>query len=75
MKPKFKITYILSVILFLTVVYCNAQSVAIYQSIKLAVMNDDYGNKPFTTNVIGQLLLKGNEQTYGQMIIYPEFEL
>ena len=78
MKTKYKINYIISVILFLLftalLVSQEIVSIGIYQDVKLAVQTDDYGNKPFTRDLIIRLNMQGNQQRFGYMVIFPEFE-
>lgn len=78
MKTKFKITYIIGVIIFLlltTLLFSQERvSIGIYQDVKLATQADDYGNKPFTRDLIIRLNMQGNQQSFGYMVMFPEFE-
>lgn len=48
--------------------------VAFYQDVKLATMEDDYGNEPFTLDLLAKVKLTGNQEKFGYMVIAPMFE-
>ena len=50
-------------------------SIGVYQDLRLAVSDDNHGNDSFTTDVLIRLKMQGNQEKYGYMIVYPEFEL
>ena len=69
-------TILLFAALFTCSICARSQSwsIGVYQDVKLAVQEDDYGNEPFTLNVIGKAELFFKEDNYGKFMIYPQVE-
>lgn len=49
-------------------------SVSLYQDLKLATMNDDHGNEPYTMDIVFKFKMQGNAQKFGYMYVAPYFE-
>ena len=66
----------LILLLFLTI-NLNAQervSLAVYIDPTLMIKGDTHNNPAGTLNYILQLKMQGNEQKYGYLVVFPEFE-
>jgi len=66
----------LILLLFLTI-NLNAQekvSIAAYIDPTLMIKGDTHNNPAGTLNFILQLKMQGNEQKYGYLVVFPEFE-
>ena len=49
-------------------------SLSIYQDGRLAFLGDDKGNDSGTLNILARLKMQGNQQKWGYLVIFPEFE-
>lgn len=49
-------------------------SVSVYQDARMLVFGDNKGNNAGTLNILTQFKMQGNQQKWGYMVIYPEFE-
>lgn len=49
-------------------------SLAIYQDARFAFVGDDRGNDPGTLNLVARFKMQGNQQAFGYMVIFPEYE-
>lgn len=47
---------------------------SLYQDLKLATMEDDYGNEPYTMDLVFKFRMNGHQQEYGYMYVAPVFE-
>ena len=59
------------------VINTNAQdnvSLSIYQDARLLLVGDDIGNDAGTINILTRLKMQGNQNKYGYLIVYPEYE-
>lgn len=79
MESLFKKTrnYIIILIMFLMTFLCQAQEVfaiSIYQDAKLLFIGDKIGNDALTPNILIRANMQGNQQKWGYMEIFPEFE-
>jgi hypothetical protein len=65
-------------ITLLSVATCKAQeqiSLSIHQDFKLGVLGDqEHGYDAVTLDLLFRVKLQGDQQKYGYMIVYPEFE-
>lgn len=67
-------------LIILTVLALNLSSAqknvefSFYQDLKLATMNDDHGNEPYTMDVVFKFRMNGNKQKFGYMYVAPYFE-
>ena len=65
---------ILILMLFSLLAYPQKKvSVSIHQDAKLLIAGDGY-YKPGTLNIVTRLKMQGNQDQYGYMIVFPEFE-
>lgn len=48
--------------------------IGIYQDARLGLVGDDKGNDAGTLDIIVRVVMQGNQQKWGYMIVYPEFE-
>jgi hypothetical protein len=74
---KLEIMKNLIVLLVLVFGISNAQQnleFSLYQDLKLATMEDDYGNEPYTMDVVFKFRMNGHQQEYGYMYVAPVFE-
>ncbi|WP_166964673.1 hypothetical protein [Yeosuana marina] len=49
-------------------------TISVFQDAKLLVAGDNKGNKALTPNIITRLNMQGNQQKWGYMTVFPEFE-
>lgn len=70
--------YILTALMFTMVLCAKAQEqvgIAILQDVRLATIGDqEHGYNAFTPDIIARVKMQGNQQKYGYLIVYPEFE-
>ena len=69
----------IAIVLFtLNTVLCFGQerlSLSILQDVKLATIGDkEHNYDAFTLDIIARVKMQGNQQKYGYLIVYPEFE-
>jgi len=50
-------------------------SVNVYQDMKLAIQNDDYGNEAYTMDILIKAEKQFMERDFGYIIFYPQLEL
>jgi len=55
--------------------YSQTWSINIYQDVKLAFLEDDYGNKPYTADVVAKAELRGKQYKSGFIFLYPQLEI
>jgi acyl-CoA-binding protein len=63
--------------LLLITLSLNAQetvSISLHQDTRLAFLGDDHGNKPGTVNIVARLKMQGDQEKWGYMMVFPEFE-
>ena len=65
---------IIILILFTINSYSQNWSIGVFQDMKLAIQEDDYGNSPFTVDVIVKSELFFNEGNIGKFMVYPQAE-
>lgn len=75
-----KTKILIAVVLFaLNTILCIGQekiSIAIYQDVKLATIGDKKHNyDAFTLDMIFRLKMQGNQQKFGYLVVFPEFEI
>lgn len=70
--------YIILALMFTMVLCAKAQEqvgIAILQDVRLATIGDqEHGYNAFTLDIIARVKMQGNQQKYGYLIVYPEFE-
>ena len=69
--------YLIIALMFLMTYAATSQeqfSVAVYQDVRLLITGDNKGNEALTPNLILRAVMQGNQQTYGYLTIFPEFE-
>lgn len=49
-------------------------SVSIYQDARLLITGDDIGNDAGTINMVFRLKMQGNQNKYGYLVVFPEYE-
>src|SRR5690606_2325888 len=74
-----KTKIMIAIVLFtLNTVLCFGQervSLSILQDVKLATIGDkEHNYDAFTLDMLVRLKMQGNQQKYGYLIVYPEFE-
>jgi len=68
---------IIYTVLLLSVVVSYSQSaigISIYQDNKLAFLEDNHGNKPFTLDLTVKIKLQAEERNIGHWLVSPKFE-
>lgn len=64
--------------LMLLMAHCSSAqekvSVTVYQDARMLFAGDSKGNSAGTINILSQFKMQGNQQKWGYMVVYPEFE-
>lgn len=65
---------LLLLVLFTLNVAGQNWSINVYQDVKLALFEDEYGNSPFTLDILGKAELRGKQHENGYIVVYPQME-
>jgi len=49
-------------------------SLSIHQDVRLGLIGDDVGNDAGTINILARLKMQSNQQAFGYLVVFPEFE-
>lgn len=66
-----------TLVILLLAITCYSQekvSIAVYQDARLLTIGDSHGNPRGTINILARLKMQGNQQKYGYMVVFPEYE-
>lgn len=69
----------LIITLMILMTYCvNSQSkvsLTFMQDSRLLILGDNKGNNAGTLNILSQFKMQGDQQEYGYMVVFPEYEI
>lgn len=76
MKNKLLIVIMLTIINSCTAVLLaqDKVSLSLYQDARFGLVGDNRGNEAGTLNLLARLKMQGNQEAFGYMVVFPEFE-